>query len=67
MQTTLQPHRENARRVLAEVPAEERDPARHEEPELAALGLFSPLRQALVYERVYEEAVAPRLRRLSLL
>jgi hypothetical protein len=67
VRSTLQPHEDNARRILAEVPAEARELARHEEPELAALGLFSPVRQALVYRRVHEATLTPRLRALSLL
>lgn len=66
VQTTLRPHRETADRILAEVPAAEQDLARHPEPELAALGLFSPVRQALVFRRTWKESLEPRLKELSL-
>lgn len=67
VQSTLAPHRAQVDRILAEVPASERDLDRHPEPELAALGLFSPLRQALVFERCFETTLAPKLAKLSLL
>lgn len=67
VETTLEPHRTQAERILAEVPPVQRSLALHPEPELAALGLFSPVRQALVYQRCFDEVLAPRLRALSLL
>lgn len=67
VRATLEPHEAQAKRILANVSAASRSLDRHPEPELAALGLFSPVRQALVYERCFEETLAPRLRELSLL
>ncbi len=67
VRTTLEPHRASAQRALAEVASEEHDLTRHPEPELAALGLASPVRQALVYRRCFDEQLAPKLRSLSLL
>lgn len=64
--TTLEPHRTAAERILAELAPAERELSRHAEPELAALGLFSPARQALVYQRCFETQLAPKLRSLSL-
>lgn len=66
VEQALAPHRTTADRILAEVPESERGIAAHPEPELAALGLFSPVRQALVYRRCYEESLRPKLARLGL-
>lgn len=66
VKATLDPHEKQAERILADVPAAERDLSRHAEPELAALGLFGPARQALVYRRCFERELAPRLKALSL-
>lgn len=66
VQTTLAPHEESARAILAGLSGD-RDLAARPEPELAALGLFSPARQALVYERVKRDVLEPRLRALDLL
>jgi hypothetical protein len=60
---TLAPHREQSQRILANVS----DRSLPEEPELAALGLFSPKRQALVFERCFVSELEPKLRGLSLL
>lgn len=65
--STLAPHDENARAILAGLSPAQRALEAHAEPELAALGLFSPARQALVYERVRREKLEPRLRALELL
>ena len=62
----LAPHRGTAARILAEVPENEQHLELHPEPQLAALGLFSPIRQALVYRRCYEVELEPRLTRLGL-
>lgn len=64
---TLKPHRTASSHALAGVPDQERDLERHPEPELAALGLFGPARQALVFERVLEQSLEPKLRSLDLL
>lgn len=66
VEQALEPHERNAARILAEVPSERHRLDAFEEPELAALGLFSPPRQALVYRRCLEEKLRPRLARLSL-
>ncbi len=47
---TLLPHQQHAARALAEVPADQQRLDAWPEPERAALGLFSPVRQALVYQ-----------------
>lgn len=47
--------------------AESIDAAWRDEPELVALGLFSPERQAAVFNRVWAEVLAPRLAALQLL
>jgi hypothetical protein len=65
--STLAPHRTQVERILGETARADRDPARHPEPELAALGLFSPVRQALVFERCFETVLQPKLAALSLL
>lgn len=57
--TTLAPHRQSAERAAAR-PAED-------EASYAALGLFTPARQAAVYRRAFEKRVEPQLRRLGLL
>lgn len=65
--TTLAPHDDAAGRALADVAASARSLDAHDEPELAALGLFGPARQALVYLRCREEVLTPKLRALGLL
>ncbi len=67
VETTLKPHRDKADAILASLPPAERALDAHPEPELAALGLFSPVRQALVFERVWRETLEPNLRGLDLL
>lgn len=66
VKTTLAPHEAAAARALADVPLDQRRFAAHEEPELAALGLFGPARQALVYRRCLDEVLLPKLRGLDL-
>jgi hypothetical protein len=63
----LEPHRRMAGRILSEIPAEKRTLEAWDEPERAALGLFGPQRQALVFERCLEGVLAPRLREVGLL
>ena len=67
VRVTLEPHDGRASAILAELPEDRRALDAHPEPELAALGLFSPARQALVYERVREEVLEPKLSALDLL
>jgi hypothetical protein len=64
---TLAPHLGAADQVVAALPAGQRSLEAHPERELAAMGLFSRERQALVTRRVYEEKLAPGLRELELL
>lgn len=64
---TLEPHHRAAQPLLDRLDAEGRTLADLPEPDLAALGLFSPERQALVFRRCLEEDLAPRLRKLGLL
>lgn len=63
---TVQPHETSAGGVLAHVPIERRRLDAWPEPELVALGLFSPQRQALVYRRTWEQVLKPRLQQLDL-
>ena len=63
---TLAPHRENVQRQLAEVPADRLRLDAFAEPELVALGLTSPQRQALVTRRTLAEFIEPQLARLGL-
>ncbi len=67
VQTTLAPHRSQVERILAPLPTGERDLDAYPETERAALGLFSPTRQALVFERCFEGVLGPRLSELELL
>lgn len=67
VQRTLEPHRRAAQPLLDELDASGRGLSDLPEEELAALGLFTPQRQALVFRRCYEETLAPRLRKLGLL
>ncbi len=65
--TTVAPHREQAARILREVGEDARTLDAHPEPARAALGLFSPVRQVLVFERCWREQLKPGLARLDLL
>lgn len=67
VELTLKPHRATSDRILAEVPRDRQRLDAFPEPELAALGLFSPERQALVFRHCFEEHLRPRLARLSLI
>lgn len=67
VQRTLDPHRRAAQPVLARLDAEGRALSDLPEEELAALGLFSAERQALVFRRCLDETLAPALRKLGLL
>ena len=64
---TLAPHRRMADPTLVEIPPEERMLEAHPEPELAAVGLFSRRRQALVFQQCWEAQLKPRLAQLGLL
>jgi hypothetical protein len=63
---TLRPHREAAERALADVPAEHRSLEAFPDDERGRWGLFSPPRQALVFERTVRDVLEPRLRELDL-
>jgi hypothetical protein len=63
---TLAPHRAFAEPVLEKLAAEGRTLGDLAEPELAALGLFSAERQALVWKRCMDETLVPRLRTAGL-
>lgn len=67
VKTTLAPHFERRDRALAGLEEPYRRLEAHPEPERAALGLFSPARQALVFQTAWKERLEPRLRRLELL
>lgn len=64
---TLLPHEEAAARDLAGVPLEARHLAAHPDHDCVGLGLFSAPRQALVFEQVMTQTLAPRLAALELL
>ncbi|MEZ4473268.1 MAG: ferritin-like domain-containing protein [bacterium] len=66
VRVTLDPHEASARRVLAGMRADERRLDAWPEPELAWLGISSAERQALVYRRVHDQTLQPRLAALGL-
>ena len=53
--------------ALADVPLHRRHLDAWPEPVLAELGLLSPQREALLFERTYQREVGPRLEQLGLL
>lgn len=63
---TLRPHREAAARALSDVPAMRRSLDAFPDEDRAPWGLFSPPRQALVFERTLRDVLEPRLRALGL-
>lgn len=63
---TLRDHEAAIAGALDPLPATERRLERHPEPELARLGLFGPVREALVLERAVATRVRPRLLGLGL-
>jgi len=67
VKTTLAPHQQGAAAALAEVPADQQHLEAHPEPELVALGLFSSVRQALVFRKTLAEILQPRLAALKLI
>ena len=67
VQTTLAPHLRHAQLTLAELPEEQRHLEAHPDVEEVRLGLFSPARQALIFQRVWETDLRPRLARSNLL
>jgi hypothetical protein len=65
--TTLEPHLSAAKGALAEVEPERRTLEAWPDDERIELGLFSPQRQALVFQKTYREVVEPKLTRLELI
>ncbi|MCA9667274.1 MAG: hypothetical protein KC503_16860 [Myxococcales bacterium] len=63
----LREHFADAETVLARVPPEQRRLDAWPEPELAHAGLLGFERQSLLFERVYEEELGPKLTALGLL
>lgn len=63
---TLEPHRRAAAPILERVDRQGLELAALPEQELAALGLFSPERQALVFRACLEKRLLPQLRALDL-
>lgn len=63
----LAPHRMQADRILAAIPVDQRHLDAFPESNLAALGLLSEQRQALVFEQTLTDVLAPRLRKLGML
>ena len=67
VQNALQPHLAMVEATLADIPMHKRHLDAWPEPEMAALGLHSRERQALVLQRTYQTELAPRLEKLDLL
>lgn len=65
-QTTLAPHRKRVDELLGSLEPARRTLEAWPEPELAALGLFSPQRQALVCQKALTETLQPRLAAVGL-
>lgn len=63
----IEPQRIQAERILASMPGEQQRLDAFPEPALAALGLMSAQRQALVFRNTVDGILAPRLRKLGLL
>ena len=66
VRVTLAPHEQSAARALSGIPDAQQRLALLPEPDLAALGLFSPVRQALVYRRCVQEVLLPKLAAMDL-
>jgi hypothetical protein len=64
---TISPHRESADRIIAEIPSDQRRLDAWPDTAEVALGLFTPQRQALVFEQTYQDRLVPGLSRLRLL
>lgn len=65
--TALEPQRVQSERILASMSGEQQRLDAFPEPNLAALGLMSVQRQALVFRNTVDGILAPRLRKLGLL
>ncbi len=62
----LAPHRVRAAEALAGLPQDKRRLDSHRDEGVVELGLFSPPRQALVFERTLDRELRPRLDKLGL-
>lgn len=67
VQDALKPQRELAETVLAQIPEDRRTLEAWPEPELVEWGLFSPQRQALVFQQTWRRDLRPKLEALELL
>lgn len=63
----LEPQRVQSERTLASIPVDQQHVDAFPEPNLAALGLMSAQRQALVFKTTVDRVLTPRLRTLGLL
>ena len=67
VQDALGPQRSMAETVLAQIPEDQRHLDAWPEPELVEWGLFSPQRQALVFQQTWQRDLRPKLEALELL
>ena len=67
VQDALAPQRQMAEAVLAEIPEDKRHLEAWPDAELVEWGLFSPQRQALVFQQTWRRDLRPQLERLELL
>jgi hypothetical protein len=67
VQTTLKTHLDAAGPILDEMSDDDKDLAKWPDTERVQLGLYSPQRQALVFQKTYQEVVKPKLEKLELL
>lgn len=63
----VESHRRKVEALLAEVPPSRRAAEHFPEPARAALGLTTPVRQALVFAETFEQVLRPRLQSLDLM
>ena len=66
VKTTLRPHFQNAGAILSDIPPDKRTLDAWSDTERVQLGLFSPQRQALVFDKTYREVVQPKLEEVEL-
>jgi hypothetical protein len=67
VQQTLAPHHQFVEQTLRDLPPTQKHLDAWPDEEYIPLGMFSPQRQALVFLRTFEHALAPKLREMSLL
>lgn len=67
VQATLTPHRETAERIISGISPEKRILDAWPDTNEVQLGIFSPQRQALVFEQIFQTQLVPGLTRLRLL